>query len=449
MAQLEDRLNEIARLIRSDEVASALKLHVEQIIESPAFSTSKRSGQFLQYIVEKAIVQDTEALKERTIGIKVFHRSLDYDTGEDAVVRVTASDVRKRLAQFYSRDGRSSDFEIGLPPGSYAPEILRLPLTEERVTLPASALPQYVTVVEEPPPASSSFSPLEPIAPESRRRWLIIATSTAIAALLTAVFWMASRFTGSPSSFRHTPWALLFSGVRPLYVVASDPDLNEIQILTHHSVSISEYANGQLGCDTLAQPLQPVCLHSLRGDKIAAVDAVALARISGIAASFNSSIEPHASREIRLSDVKSPRDTLFLGSSRANPWTDLYRDRLDFYIAHDDATGLQVVRNLHPRNGESEVYVPTAGPQGTGENYALISFLPNLEGSGRAMLLGGATHEGTDLVISIVTDDARFGHLLADCHFVPTGSFQILLKLNMMVGSPLESKIISCHTLDR
>lgn len=445
MAQLEERLNEIARLIRSDDVASALKLHVEQIIESPAFSTSKRSGQFLQYIVEKAIVQDTEALKERTIGIEVFHRPPDYDTGEDAVVRVTASDVRKRLAQFYSRDGHLSDFQIGLPPGSYAPEILRLPLTEELVPLPAPTLSPYVTAADEPP-GSSSFFPLKLIAPQSRRRWLLIATP--IATALLAVLWMADRFTGSPCRFRHTPWALLFSGARPLYVVASDPDLNEIQILTHHSVSISEYANGQLGCDSLAQPLQPVCVHSLRGDKIAAVDAVALARISGIAAAFGSSIEPHASREIRLSDVKSPRDTLFLGSSRANPWTELYRDRLDFYITHDDATGLQIVRNMHPHNGESKVYVPTAGPQGTGENYALISFLPNLEGSGRAMLLGGATHEGTDLVISIVTDDARFERLLADCHFAPTGSFQILLKLNMMVGSPLESKIISCHTLD-
>lgn len=447
MAQLEERLNEIARLIRSDEVARSLKLHVEQIIESPAFSTSKRSGQFLQYIVEKAILQDTEALKERTIGIEVFHRPPDYDTGEDAVVRVTASDVRKRLAQFYSRDGHASDFQIGLPPGSYAPEILRLPFTEELVPLPVPTLPAYVTVAKEPP-AASSFSPLEPLAPQFRRRWPLITTPIAIAALLTAVLWMANRFTGSPSRFCHTPWALLFSGAHPLYVVASDPDLNEIQILTHHSVSVSEYANGQLGCDSLAQPLQPVCVHSLRGDKIAAVDAGALARISGIAATFNSSIEPHASREIRLSDVKSPRNTLFLGSSRANPWTDLYRDRLDFYITHDDATGLQVVRNLHPRNGESEVYVPTAGPQGTGENYALISFLSNLEGSGRAMLLGGATHEGTDLIISIVTDDARFERLLADCHFAPASSFQILLKLNMMVGSPLESKIISCHTLD-
>jgi len=447
MAQLEERLNEIARLIRSDEVASALKLHVEQIIESPAFSTSKRSGQFLQYIVEKAIVQDTEALKERTIGIEVFHRPPNYDTGEDAVVRVTASDVRKRLAQFYSRDGHASDFQIGLPPGSYAPEILRLPLTEELVPLPSPTLPTYVTVPEAPP-SSSLFFPKEPLVPQSRRRWPLIATLIAVAALLTSVLWMANRFTGSPSRFRHTPWVLLFSGARPLYVVASDPDLNEIQILTHHSVSVSEYANGQLGCDTLAQPLQLVCLHSLRGDKIAAVDAVALARISGIAATFNSSIEPHAAREIRLSDVKSPRDTLFLGSSRANPWTDLYRDRLDFYITHDDTTGLQVVRNLHPRNGESGVYVPTAGPQGTGENYALISFLPNLEGSGRAMLLGGATHEGTDLVISIVTDYARFEQLLADCHIGPTGSFQILLQLKMMVGSPLESKVISCHTLD-
>jgi hypothetical protein len=58
---------------------------------------------------------------------EVFGRSPSYDTGEDAIVRVTASDVRKRLLQHYDRNGSASEFRINLPLGSYIPEIIYEP----------------------------------------------------------------------------------------------------------------------------------------------------------------------------------------------------------------------------------------------------------------------------------------------------------------------------------
>ena len=57
------------------------------------------------------------------IGLELFERSPAYDTGEDAIVRVTASDVRKRLLQHYGKYGAASEFRISLPLGSYIPEI--------------------------------------------------------------------------------------------------------------------------------------------------------------------------------------------------------------------------------------------------------------------------------------------------------------------------------------
>jgi hypothetical protein len=240
----------------------------------------------------------------------------------------------------------------------------------------------------------------------------------------------------------------LFSQARPLFVVLSDPDLNEIQLLTGRSVSVSDYANGRLGCETLAPVLQPVCTTALRGDKVPAIDAAALAKIAALAASFNSSIEPHAAREIRLTDLKTDRNMLFLGSRRANPWTDLFREKLDFFVTLDEPSGLQVVRNPHPRPGEATVYMPTAGPQGTGENYSVISFVSGLGGAGHAMLLAGATHEGTDAAVALVTDRDRFAKTIADCRLPSASSnFQVLLKLRMMVGSPLTTEVVTCHAL--
>lgn len=56
------------------------------------------------------------------IGAELFGRSIDYDTGSDSVVRVMATEVRKRLKQFYlesSQDGSPVSFE--LPSGTYVP----------------------------------------------------------------------------------------------------------------------------------------------------------------------------------------------------------------------------------------------------------------------------------------------------------------------------------------
>lgn len=80
-----------------------------------AFKGSHRSGQFLKYLLDRALEGNFDSLKERVIGSELFARPPPYDTGEDAIVRVTASDVRKRLLQHYGKYGAASRFRINLP----------------------------------------------------------------------------------------------------------------------------------------------------------------------------------------------------------------------------------------------------------------------------------------------------------------------------------------------
>jgi hypothetical protein len=74
---------------------------LDRILKSPAFSKSQRYSAFLQYCVETALGGHSEFLKERTIGIEVFERKTNYEPGIDHVVRSAASEVRRRLAQYY------------------------------------------------------------------------------------------------------------------------------------------------------------------------------------------------------------------------------------------------------------------------------------------------------------------------------------------------------------
>src|ERR1039457_4673627 len=122
----DSRIAEFAKLIENKGDVASLQNHLKDVIEGDAFKGSHRSGQFLQYIIDQAIAGHFDSLKERVIGMELFGRSASYDTGDDAIVRVTASDVRKRLLQHYGRFGATSEYRISLPSGSYIPEITRV-----------------------------------------------------------------------------------------------------------------------------------------------------------------------------------------------------------------------------------------------------------------------------------------------------------------------------------
>ncbi len=72
---------------------------LDRIIASRHFRNSKRYPALLKFVVEHTLAGRIDALKERTLGIEVFGRPNDYDTNADPVVRVTAGEIRKRIAQ--------------------------------------------------------------------------------------------------------------------------------------------------------------------------------------------------------------------------------------------------------------------------------------------------------------------------------------------------------------
>ena len=99
--------------------------HLEQILSHPLFRNSRRYAAVLRYIVECTLQGNEAQLKERTIGIEVFHRTPDYDTANDHVVRSAMSEVRRRLTQYYGETGSESEVRIELQPGSYVPHFGR------------------------------------------------------------------------------------------------------------------------------------------------------------------------------------------------------------------------------------------------------------------------------------------------------------------------------------
>src|SRR5262252_9084241 len=94
--------------------------HLDELLSSPGFAGSRRRQAFLKYVVEETLAGRGDAIKERNIAVDVFDRSSDFDAHSASIVRVTGSEVRKRLAQAYA-SGMDNGVRVELPLGSYQP----------------------------------------------------------------------------------------------------------------------------------------------------------------------------------------------------------------------------------------------------------------------------------------------------------------------------------------
>ena len=145
---------------------------LERIVSSSHFRNSKRYPSFLRFIVERTVEDNTEVLKERNLGTEVFGRPSDYDTNADPIVRVTAGEVRKRIAQYYQTPGHEHELRIDLPLGSYVPHFYPVTRNEEEETghdhAEANAAPAVPVV---PAVENLAVPPATVPAQAARRRW--------------------------------------------------------------------------------------------------------------------------------------------------------------------------------------------------------------------------------------------------------------------------------------
>jgi hypothetical protein len=464
----DSRIAEFAKIAETRGDLASLQQHLKDVIEGDAFKGSHRSGQFLRYIVDQAIAGHFESLKERVIGVELFGRSASYDTGDDAIVRVTASDVRKRLLQHYGKYGSTSEFRISLPSGSYIPEITHGPPGEAgkldelpaiRETTPKSDAPStphqesaqipadlVVNVPALPHPDS------HPPQSFSRVRWIVFGTVVvAINLALWGISWNRPPRT-EPAPISVLPWSALFGPSHVIELITSDPNIAEIQGITGSQVSVSDYANhNYIPVPNKLTPEQDhFCRVVLRGDNSAGVDAPIVAKVAALAQTNSKSIAVRGARSIQLTDLKSDNSFIFLGSPRSDPWLSLFSDQLDFRFEFDKGSRSEFIRNVHPRTGEQPLYVPTAPGWATGDSYSIIALVKNPDQSGQVLLLAGANAEGTEAAGKFVTDLPRLSTELRKCGITPSGPlrhFQMLLHLNTMAGTPNNIDLVACHIL--
>ena len=182
----------------------AVLQQLERLLENPYFHKSKRFPVFLRFVVKEALAGRAEGLKERTLGIEVFGKDPNYDTTEDPIVRVTAGEIRKRIAQYYQEPGHEQEIKLLMPSGSYVPQFY----------------PPEIAVTAIPEEAELSELNQIPIAELSRPRSfrkLYAASLLVVLAVGAVLLWRVSR----PSPIDEF-WAPFFRSPDPIVFCVAD-----------------------------------------------------------------------------------------------------------------------------------------------------------------------------------------------------------------------------------
>ncbi|HKE93235.1 MAG TPA: malectin [Povalibacter sp.] len=188
---------------------------------------STRPGRLLAYIGAKYFQEQEEQLTEFNIATEVFGRSAkDFDSTQDAVVRVEVHRLRKKLREIYDKAGDTHGIQISLPAGTYAPKFLPAPLPQPEGPEPLPDAPGVT-------PASAETEAAQPAIPRPGRIRMsyLLAIAAALCAAIVA-FVMVER----PGKTQATSRASRQEASAPA-TIAEHEKLTEVHLMAGYSGS--------------------------------------------------------------------------------------------------------------------------------------------------------------------------------------------------------------------
>ena len=376
----------------------AVLLELESVLASQHFCNSKRYPALLRYIVERTLEGKADWLKERTLGVEVFHRPADYDTNADTVVRYTAGEVRKRLSLYYHHHQPTAGFQISLPVGSYAPEFLK----EHEAAPQALELPPFPLTATQPSfPAIATPALAPPVRPHARALWPLLAL------LLVAVVGLGfiARLALKPRSAMDQFWTPMLHDQTPTVICIGGNVFNE---------------NNFSGTMTAGKDIE----YPFVSMQIAS----GIARVGGLLERLGDAFQIQSSASTPLSDLRE-RPVVLLGAYN-NPWTMRLLKPLRFRFPPEPFEG--IVDADHP--GRSWTRDRTQ-PYASTDDYALIARFRDATTGSMVVALAGLGRNGTEAAAQFVTSPHymqllkdRAGRNLAD------GNIEVVLKINVIGG---------------
>ena len=404
----------------TDEDREIIREQLARLLTSSVFRRSKGCSNLLAYVVNRALDGDAEHLKERNIGVEVFGRTPDYDTASDHVVRSTAGDVRKRLAQYYLEPGHSCELRFEIPPGSYIPRFVAFPVAAAREPEETDVVP--VSILERGPFFATAARRLHP------RTFIAVVAAGGAAIFLMLV--LAAILMHSSGGALDRFWKPVLRSPNPLLLCIG---------AWNQSTSATRPAGSQLA------PSGAVTAESagaFRGsEKVFLDDAMSLLKLAGWLQQNEKPFRILPAGRVAFADLQASPAVL-IGFN--NYWTTSLADRFRFRMERETGSDVVVLRDKkNPTRSNWSVNLSTPYNQPT-TDYALIVRALNPQTGQMVIAAAGLTHFGTLAAGEFLTDPAQMNKLDG---LVPTGwqykNLEIVLSTEVIKGSPGSPKIIA------
>jgi hypothetical protein len=117
------------------------KEEFEFIVASGIFPPHSNPARFFEYVCSKYF-EGRETVSEYDIAVEALGRRTDFSPKQDAIVRVEAHRVRKRLNEFYEKEGAGREVRLAIPTGGYLPVFTEVG-TEVRISPASRITPRY------------------------------------------------------------------------------------------------------------------------------------------------------------------------------------------------------------------------------------------------------------------------------------------------------------------
>lgn len=409
-------------LTREDR--EAVMSELGEILASPHFANSKRYPALLSYVVENTLAGRTELLKERTLGVEVFHRPATYDTNADTVVRYTAGEVRKRLLLYYSGHASRTGVQISLPAGSYLPEFLResdpqaVSETVAEDGAPPEGMPETRPKLQVVEPGSSLRPEIIPgtgLERRSRIGTMVTVTALVLLAVAGGLWWFTRpvRATSIVDEF----WGPFLRDQRTAVICAGSV------VFAQDNYSGVVTAGGNTDYPFFSMQTTS-----------AITDINSVMERAGVGTQLLSA--PSTS----LNDLREHSVTL-LGAYN-NQWTQRLLEPLRFHFPPEP--GERIVDTSHQQAGWQR---DQSQPYSSADDYALVARFRDPRIDGWVVALAGLGRNGTEAAAQFATSP----HYLELLRQRMGGSFgnrniEVVLKVNVIKGETGAPSILVVHS---
>jgi hypothetical protein len=406
---------------------------LQRVLWSRVIEKSTRIRDFLVFVCDRALQVPPVEIHEQEIGHLVFGRSADYDTSADNIVRVTASQARKKLEQYFASEGAGEPIILEIPKGRYTPVFReRTPAGAE---IAREAEPLVRTWQQRAIPILAACSP-------------VLAIIAVWCGLALRNERLAARSEVDASPTLHALWPQLLPRDGRTDIVVTDSSLSLFQELLSRQLTLSDYLKPELWAQANGLASNPE-LRSFaqraaqrRFTSLASVTTAF--RIAQLAGQDRSHVSILSARDFNIRQMRVD-NVILLGSTRANPWVDLIADRLNFRFGFDQDSRYAYFENREPHAGEPKMYRTDAST-----SYCQIVFLPNLGRTGNILAISGTEVEGTEGGGEFVTSESSLAQLRPLA--TPDGDgrlpyFDVLLKSSRVGGSAPGFHIVAFRLL--